>query len=107
LNSQPRWLFDKADQVSTHIAEGIMITHHASRTGVFFPTEIALLQTTFDRICDQRKIGKGSPAADQLAHDLVVLFQGGLLDDFDLTEMLRKARAKRFSSTASYVDRND
>jgi hypothetical protein len=84
-----------------------VISHHASRTGTFFPTEIALLRTTFDRICDQRKIDKGSPAADQLARDLVVLFQGGSLDDFDLTEMLRKARAKRFSSAANHIRRND
>ena len=98
---------EKEDQGSTHIAEGIVISHHASRTGIFFPTEVALLRTTFDRICDQRKIGKGSPAADQLAHDLVVLFQGGLLDDFDLTEALRKARAKRFSSAANHVHQND
>ena len=43
-----------------------MIGHHASRTGVFHPAEITLLQTTFDRICTQRKIPKESPAAEHL-----------------------------------------
>jgi hypothetical protein len=81
----------------TQNAEGIMIGHHASRTGIFHPAEITLMQTTFDRICTQRKIAKESPAAEQLAKKLMILYQGGSIDDPDLTEMMRKVRAKRFS----------
>ena len=44
-----------------------MIGHHASRAGIFHRAEITLLQTTFDRICKQRKIDKESPAAEKLA----------------------------------------
>ncbi|TWI18272.1 hypothetical protein [Mesorhizobium tianshanense] len=80
-----------------------MIDHYASRTGIFFPAEIALLQTTFVRICEQRTIAKGSLAAEKLAKDLVVLYQGGPMDDRDLTEALRKARARRFTSVGEWT----
>ena len=91
-----RWRL--VDQVSTQNAEGTVIGHHASRTGIFHPAEITLLQTTFDRICKQRKIAKESPAAEKLAKELVVLYQakGGPMDDLDLTEAMQKARARRF-----------
>jgi len=104
LASRDAW---QSNQISAQSREGVVIGNYASRTGIFSPAEIALLQTTFSRICKQRTIAKGSPAAEKLAKDLVVLYQGGSMDDLDLTEAMRKARARRFSSAANQFHRND
>ncbi|CAN7475676.1 hypothetical protein [Neorhizobium sp. LjRoot104] len=53
-------------------------------TNTFEPTELAFLQRLFDEICAERGLAGGSLAANNLATQLIQLYQEGVRDPRDL-----------------------
>ncbi|UVK49236.1 hypothetical protein BPNPMPFG_006976 (plasmid) [Mesorhizobium sp. AR07] len=56
-----------------------------------YPTDLESLKSVFDQLCQEGHIQPGSPEAENVASDLVRLFQNGLSDE---TSLLVAARAR-------------
>ncbi|CDZ36225.1 hypothetical protein NOJ28_13290 [Neorhizobium galegae] len=53
-------------------------------TNTFEPTELAFLQRLFDEICAERGLAGGSLAANNLAAQIIQLYQQGVRDPRDM-----------------------
>lgn len=53
-------------------------------TNTFEPTELAFLQRLFDDMCAERGVTGGSLAANNLAAQIIQLYQQGVRDEKDL-----------------------
>lgn len=53
-------------------------------TNTFEPNELAFLQRFFDGACVERGVIGGSPAASNLASQIIQLYQQGVRDEKDL-----------------------
>lgn len=61
--------------------------------GAFEPADLALLQRVFDQLCIERRLAqKDKEEREDLAEDIVTVFQKGITDEADLVEALSKRR---------------
>lgn len=61
--------------------------------GAFEPADLALLQRVFDQLCIERRLAqKDKEEREDLAEDIVTVFQNGITDEADLVEALSKRR---------------
>jgi|GEM_PF-670232 len=65
-----------------------MIQNHAPTASAMTADELHSLQKTFDAICEQRGLIKGSSSAANVARELVDLYQSGIRDRRQLVSML-------------------
>ena len=62
---------------------------------IFYPSDLAIMQTVFDRHCVDVGIPPNSPAAEDIADAVVTLFKMGLTDEHDLAEAVAGRGMKR------------
>lgn len=62
----------------------------ANHSGIFVPSDIAILQKVFDRLCDERRLGpEDKERRDDLAGEILRAFQRGVTDEAELEAALR------------------
>ncbi|MFI0849302.1 RNA-binding protein [Mesorhizobium sp. IMUNJ 23232] len=65
-------------------------------TGMLTPTDLALVQRVFDRLCDERRLAqKDRDQREELAAEIIRVFQKGATDEADLWRSLSKRRRAR------------
>lgn len=72
-----------------------MAVLRASSAGVADPGDMDLLKRIFDELCRERRLGQGSPAAEELAKTAMELFTQGVVDEKELIEELRNHLDRR------------
>lgn len=70
------------------------VSRIASTQGIMHPEELALLQRVFDRACRSNGHAPSSPAAEDTAVRLIVLFRSGVMDEEKLFAALVESRAR-------------
>ncbi|RUX51254.1 MAG: hypothetical protein EOS58_24830 [Mesorhizobium sp.] len=65
-----------------------MINPKVSTSGVAYPDDLVLLKRIYDRICQERGIGTGSPEAADLAAQAMALFAAGIFDEDEISRSL-------------------
>jgi hypothetical protein len=61
--------------------------------GVFGPADLDTLQRVFDRLCTERRLAlKDKDQREELARDVIGLFQDGITGEADLWRALSKRR---------------
>jgi hypothetical protein len=62
-------------------------------SGVFRPADLVLLQRVFDQLCKKRRLAlKDKEQRDDLAAEVVSVFQRGVMDEAGLRQALSKRR---------------
>ena len=64
-------------------------------TNTFEPSELAFLKRFFDDVCAERGVPGGSHAANDLAAQIIHLYQHGVRDEKDLQIQLESAAFPR------------
>ncbi|WP_189510503.1 MULTISPECIES: hypothetical protein [unclassified Mesorhizobium] len=61
--------------------------------GIYGPAELDLLQRVFDRLCDERRLAKKDrEQRNQLAAEVIHVFDDGVTEEADLLRAMSKRR---------------
>ncbi|WP_165778599.1 hypothetical protein [Mesorhizobium wenxiniae] len=62
-------------------------------SGVFEPADLGLLQRVFDQLCGERRLAQmDKEQREDLAEEIVIVFQNGIDDEAGLLQALSKRR---------------
>ncbi|AZO08924.1 MULTISPECIES: hypothetical protein [unclassified Mesorhizobium] len=68
-----------------------MINPHVSKSGIAYPSDLALLKRIYDEVCQERGLTPGSPEASALAKDAMDIFAAGIFDEVTISRRLRRS----------------
>jgi hypothetical protein len=62
-------------------------------SGVFRPADLDMIQRVFDQLCGERRLAQmDKERKEDLAEEIVLVFQNGIEDEADLLQALSKRR---------------